>query len=100
MNQLGLLILLMEQPTLSMGKSRLFGLLGEGNFFLFLYMSITLMHCNMFGCRFPFVCISIGLTIGKVPTVGVVYNPIMDEVRFCGSHVSSGGQILFRTLND
>ncbi|KAB5551539.1 hypothetical protein DKX38_008850 [Salix brachista] len=39
---------------------------------------------------FPFVCISIGLTIGKVPTVGVVYNPIMDEVRFCGSHVSSG----------
>ncbi|KAH8485952.1 hypothetical protein H0E87_027405, partial [Populus deltoides] len=28
---------------------------------------------------FPFVCISIGLTIGKVPTVGVVYNPIMDE---------------------
>ncbi|GMP75767.1 hypothetical protein CsSME_00032738 [Camellia sinensis var. sinensis] len=30
---------------------------------------------------FPFVCVSIGLTIGKVPTVGVVYNPIMDEVR-------------------
>jgi len=42
----------------------------------------------MFGCRFPFVCISIGLTIGKVPTVGVVYNPIMDEVRFYKSHVS------------
>lgn len=32
-------------------------------------------------CRFPFVCVSIGLTIGKVPTVGVVYNPIIDEVR-------------------
>lgn len=32
-------------------------------------------------CRFPFVCISIGLAIGKVPTVGVVYNPIMNEVR-------------------
>ncbi|EYU27687.1 hypothetical protein MIMGU_mgv1a013524mg [Erythranthe guttata] len=31
---------------------------------------------------FPFVCVSIGLTIGKVPTVGVVYNPIMDEVDF------------------
>ncbi|KAG7012652.1 Inositol monophosphatase, partial [Cucurbita argyrosperma subsp. argyrosperma] len=30
---------------------------------------------------FPFVCVSIGLTIGKVPTVGVVYNPIIDEVR-------------------
>ncbi|CAK7323269.1 unnamed protein product [Dovyalis caffra] len=29
---------------------------------------------------FPFVCTSIGLTIGKVPTVGVVYNPIMDEL--------------------
>ncbi|KAL6992903.1 Small subunit (SSU) processome component [Sarracenia purpurea var. burkii] len=30
--------------------------------------------------RFPFVCVSIGLTIEKVPTVGVVYNPIMDEL--------------------
>ncbi|XP_010477711.1 PREDICTED: inositol-phosphate phosphatase-like [Camelina sativa] len=29
---------------------------------------------------FPFVCVSIGLTIGKVPVVGVVFNPIMDEV--------------------
>lgn len=29
---------------------------------------------------FPFVCVSIGLTIGKVPTVGVVYNPIIDEL--------------------
>ncbi|GAA0172921.1 phosphatase [Lithospermum erythrorhizon] len=29
---------------------------------------------------FPFVCVSIGLTIGKAPTVGVVYNPIMDEL--------------------
>ncbi|XAR65743.1 L-galactose 1-phosphate phosphatase [Bertholletia excelsa] len=28
---------------------------------------------------FPFVCVSIGLTIGKIPTVGVVYNPIMNE---------------------
>ena len=27
------------------------------------------------------MCISIGLAIGKVPTVGVVYNPILDEVR-------------------
>lgn len=30
--------------------------------------------------RFPFVCVSIGLTINKVPTVGVVYNPIMNEL--------------------
>ncbi|GAV65236.1 Inositol_P domain-containing protein [Cephalotus follicularis] len=29
---------------------------------------------------FPFVCVSIGLTIEKVPTVGVVYNPIIDEL--------------------
>ncbi|CAM8985978.1 unnamed protein product [Rhodiola kirilowii] len=29
---------------------------------------------------FPFVCVSIGLTIGKIPTVGVVYNPIMEEL--------------------
>ncbi|XP_051134005.1 inositol monophosphatase-like isoform X2 [Andrographis paniculata] len=29
---------------------------------------------------FPFVCVSIGLTIGKIPTVGVVYNPIMNEL--------------------
>ncbi|XP_058070726.1 inositol monophosphatase 3 [Magnolia sinica] len=29
---------------------------------------------------FPFVCVSIGLTIGKVPTVGVVYNPIINEL--------------------
>ncbi|CAL9761734.1 unnamed protein product [Musa acuminata subsp. burmannicoides] len=29
---------------------------------------------------FPFVCVSIGLAIGKVPTVGVVYNPIIGEL--------------------
>lgn len=29
---------------------------------------------------FPFVCVSIGLTIGKKPTVGVIYNPIIDEL--------------------
>ncbi|KAK1268491.1 Inositol monophosphatase 3 [Acorus gramineus] len=33
-----------------------------------------------FTCRYPFVCVSIGLTIEKVPTVGVVYNPIIDEL--------------------
>ncbi|ERN18286.1 hypothetical protein AMTRI_Chr10g230120 [Amborella trichopoda] len=29
---------------------------------------------------YPFVCVSMGLTIGKVPTVGVVYNPILNEL--------------------
>ncbi|KAK8942387.1 Inositol monophosphatase 3 [Platanthera zijinensis] len=29
---------------------------------------------------FPFICVSIGLTIEKVPTVGVVYNPIIGEL--------------------
>ncbi|XP_057420177.1 inositol-phosphate phosphatase-like [Lotus japonicus] len=29
---------------------------------------------------YPFVCVSIGLTIGKIPTIGVVYNPIMNEL--------------------
>ncbi|KAJ1427139.1 Inositol monophosphatase-like [Sesbania bispinosa] len=29
---------------------------------------------------FPFVCVSIGLTIRKIPTVGVVYNPILNEL--------------------
>ncbi|PKA58217.1 Inositol monophosphatase 3 [Apostasia shenzhenica] len=29
---------------------------------------------------FPFVCVSIGLVIGKIPTVGVVYNPIIGEL--------------------
>ncbi|XP_031492895.1 inositol-phosphate phosphatase isoform X1 [Nymphaea colorata] len=29
---------------------------------------------------FPFVCVSIGLTIGKIPTVGVIYNPIINEL--------------------
>ncbi|KAJ8642544.1 hypothetical protein MRB53_004292 [Persea americana] len=29
---------------------------------------------------FPFVCVSIGLTIGKVPTIGVVFNPIINEL--------------------
>lgn len=32
-------------------------------------------------CRFPFVCVSIGLTIRKQVVVGVVYNPILKEVR-------------------
>jgi hypothetical protein len=31
-------------------------------------------------CRFPFVCVAIGLTIKKQVVVGVVYNPILNEV--------------------
>jgi 3'-phosphoadenosine 5'-phosphosulfate (PAPS) 3'-phosphatase len=30
--------------------------------------------------RYPFVCVSIGLVIDKVPTIGVVFNPILDEL--------------------
>ena len=40
-------------------------------------MSALLGLCHN---RFPFVCVSIGLVINKVPAVGVVYNPILDEV--------------------
>ncbi|KAM1593409.1 hypothetical protein ACFX1Z_036780 [Malus domestica] len=40
---------------------------------------------------FPFVCVSIGLTIGKIPTIGVVYNPIIDEL-FTG--IRGGGAFL------
>ncbi|KAK3808391.1 MAG: myo inositol monophosphatase [Benniella sp.] len=29
---------------------------------------------------FPFVAVSIGLTIGKEPVVGVIYNPILDQL--------------------
>lgn len=29
--------------------------------------------------RYPFSCVSIGLTIGKRPVVGVVFNPILGE---------------------
>ncbi|KAI9744752.1 MAG: hypothetical protein M1818_001677 [Claussenomyces sp. TS43310] len=29
---------------------------------------------------FPSVCISLGFSIGKVPTVGVIYNPFLDEL--------------------
>lgn len=41
--------------------------------------------------RFPFVCISIGLTIQKVPVVGVVYNPILNELF---TAVKNGGAFL------
>ena len=34
--------------------------------------------------RFPFSCVSIGLTIGKRPVVGVVYNPILNELYHAG----------------
>ncbi|KAK4485011.1 hypothetical protein RD792_005640 [Penstemon davidsonii] len=40
---------------------------------------------------FPFVCVSIGLTIGRIPTVGVVYNPIMDEL-FTAIHGKASSQ--------
>jgi fructose-1,6-bisphosphatase/inositol monophosphatase family enzyme len=36
---------------------------------------------------FPFVCISIGLVVKKEVVVGVVFNPILDEM-FTASRVS------------
>ncbi|KAL6520489.1 vacuolar transporter chaperone [Orobanche hederae] len=43
---------------------------------------------------FPFVCVSIGLTIGRIPAVGVVYNPIMDELftAVCGKGAHLNGR--------
>ena len=34
--------------------------------------------------RWPFSCVSIGLTVGRQPVVGVVYNPILDEMYHAG----------------
>lgn len=63
----------MEQQTL---------FTGELNWSLTLEFPTLNIHLLTFYLifRFPFVCISIGLTIDKVPTVGVVYNPIIEEV--------------------
>jgi fructose-1,6-bisphosphatase/inositol monophosphatase family enzyme len=36
--------------------------------------------------RIPQVCVSIGLTMNKEPVVGVVYNPIMDELYTATKH--------------
>ncbi|ORY96174.1 hypothetical protein BCR43DRAFT_491207 [Syncephalastrum racemosum] len=43
---------------------------------------------------FPFVAVSIGLTIGKEPVVGVVYNPLMDEL-----YSAAKGQGAFLNVN-
>jgi inositol-phosphate phosphatase/L-galactose 1-phosphate phosphatase len=40
---------------------------------------------------FPFVCVSVGLTIGQNPVVGVVFNPILDELF---TAVKGGGAFL------
>lgn len=34
--------------------------------------------------RYPFSCVSVGLTIGKEPVVGVVLNPILGETYTAG----------------
>lgn len=44
--------------------------------------------------NFPQVCISLGFTVGKVPTVGVIYNPFLDEL-----WTAIKGQGSFRTRN-
>eukprot|EP01025_Chloroclados_australasicus_P016298 TRINITY_DN18126_c0_g2_i5.p1 TRINITY_DN18126_c0_g2~~TRINITY_DN18126_c0_g2_i5.p1 ORF type:complete len:317 (+),score=44.56 TRINITY_DN18126_c0_g2_i5:105-953(+) len=42
--------------------------------------------------RYPFVCVSIGLTIHKEPIIGVVYNPILNELfsasKGAGAHLN------------
>lgn len=40
--------------------------------------------------RFPFSCVSVGLTIGKQPVVGVVYNPVLDELYHAGTRQLRG----------
>ncbi|XP_037090142.1 inositol monophosphatase 1-like isoform X1 [Pollicipes pollicipes] len=41
---------------------------------------------------FPFVCVSIGLTVNKEPVVGVIYNPILDHMyharKGCGAFLN------------
>lgn len=34
--------------------------------------------------RYPFSCVSIGLTVAKQPVVGVVFNPILGELYHAG----------------
>jgi hypothetical protein len=42
------------------------------------------MKCNiLIFLRFPFVCVSIGIVIERIPSIGVVYNPILNEVIIC-----------------
>lgn len=43
------------------------------------YMNIR-MHLTSSLSRMPFFCVSIGLCVGKVPVLGVVYNPMSDEL--------------------
>lgn len=62
--------------------------------FLSIRIALIVSGCDYF--RFPFVCVSIGLTIGRVPTVGVVYNPIMDEV---SSTAAMGLTLIFVVLS-
>jgi myo-inositol-1(or 4)-monophosphatase len=44
---------------------------------------------------FPAFCISLGFTVGKVPSVGVIYNPFLDElytgIKGKGSFVTKKG---------
>jgi inositol-phosphate phosphatase/L-galactose 1-phosphate phosphatase len=52
--------------------------------------------------RFPFVCVSIGLVVNKVPVVGVVYNPILEElftaVQGKGAHLN--GKLIHASSQD
>ena len=71
----------MAPPISSMGKVAILYLCVVGFFTAHSFSSSHIKFvCIFWTCSFPFVCVSIGLTIGKIPTVGVVYNPIMNEV--------------------
>jgi len=63
MIQHGLLIQLMVQQILYMGKNKTLK-----SYFKLLF----------FFCRFPFVAISIALAINKQVIIGIIYNPILD----------------------
>lgn len=83
MSRPGSWILLMELLTLFMGEDWLLDFSLASCLLLPYLSSWSTQVCfslKIIIYRFPFVCISIGLTIGKVPTVGVVFNPIMNEV--------------------
>ncbi|KAF0294502.1 Inositol monophosphatase 1 [Amphibalanus amphitrite] len=42
---------------------------------------------------FPFICVSIGLTVNKEPVVGVIYNPVLDHMyharKGCGAFLNN-----------
>jgi len=52
--------------------------------------------------RFPFVCVSIGLVINKVQVLGVVFNPILNELftGIQGKGAFLNGERIYGTLSE